>query len=66
MAGIYRVRVKDGDYGYHDGEYGNHDYVANYDNFALALKDFIEWTEEDELADSKVTLTFRPEKGDKA
>lgn len=65
MAGTYRVRVKDGDYGYHNGDYGTRDYVQNYDSFALAMKDFIEWTEEDELADSKVSLTFRPAKGDK-
>lgn len=66
MAGSYRIKVKDGDYGYHDGVYGQHDYVQNYDNFALAMKDFIEWTEEDPDGEDKVTLTFRPAKGDKA
>ncbi len=65
MSGTYRVKVKNGDYGYQDGVYGQHDYVQDYDNFALAVKDFIEWTEEDEGADSKVTLTFRPTKGEK-
>ena len=64
MAGRYRVKVKNGDYGYHEGVYGEHDYIQEYDNFALAMKDFIEWTEEDEMADSKVTLTFRPAKGE--
>jgi hypothetical protein len=66
MAGSYRVKVKEGDYGYRDGVYGIHDYVADYksDDFATALKDFLEWTDGNE--DDKVTLTFRPEKGDKA
>lgn len=60
--GTYRVKVKDGDYGYRDGVYGQHDYVGDYDNLLEALKDFLEWVDGSAEGDNKVTLSFRPGK----
>lgn len=62
MADTYRVKIKDGDYGYNNGVYGQHDYVADYATLAEALQDFLEWINGNE--DDKVTLQFRPGKGE--
>lgn len=61
MAGKFRVKIKDGDYGYHEGVYGSHDYVRDYDTLGEALQDFLEWSN-DVTNPDKVTLQFRPAK----
>ncbi len=63
MAAEYRVKVKNGDYGYNleTGLYGDQDLIVETDNIIEALRTFFDYTEGAEVGD-KTTLTFRYKK----
>lgn len=61
----YKLTVKDGDSSYRYNEktgqydFKTIDFVEEYDNLGLAIRDFLDWATDDYL-ENKVTLTITP------